>query len=524
MGKRRAAVRRAPAEARPRRPGAATPAPAAAAVTAATAAAPPPSAPRPTPILSSGKTSPIWRSSGSATPTTTPPPRCTTRREAHPPLVRPGQLGVRRTLGTGLLDFGSTYDLNGDAATSGASGPPRSTTARATRPSTGSAASTSRGRWVYTATSVEGPWSRLTTVDNAYHDAGLLIDDDDTMYVSSGTPPSAWPSSPPTDAPRSEQQVVSDSVQRRDPGGLPLLQDQRGLLHLPHPSGQRTVHPEVDQRSLRALRAAVLLDLRGPVSGGGVPHQGGRGADAERRLALHGLCRLLPRRPDPRPGPDHLDLRRLAVIQLVDGAGDASYPSPAGPAARPSQAAHGARTPSTADPEAQVGVEPQPRQQQVVRQAGLTLRTATVTSDLYAARNTLTRRIQGTSPSPRSSSTTPRCGTAMAPGSLLRDSSAWIGVKGRAARVVMANGVNMDTTGHDRTGTEGPRRDVSGDRYGCAGQRRRTPAARRHASPTARTAPFTSLGPRSTWARTGSSSWVIASASSTTPPRLWAAR
>ena len=61
---------------------------------------------------------------------------------------------------------------------------------------------------------------------------------------------------------------------------------------------------------------------------------------------------------------------------------------------------------------------------------GLTLQTATVTNDLYSARNTLTHRILGPSPPRRSRWTTPgmhdgdRAGLA-----LLRNSSAWIGVK-----------------------------------------------------------------------------------------------
>ena len=89
---------------------------------------------------------------------------------------------------------------------------------------------------------------------------------------------------------------------------------------------------------------------------------------------------------------------------------------------------------------------------------GLTLRTATVTNDLYQARNTLTHRIQG----PASTATIELDCSAMADGdraglALLRDSSAWIGVRreGGVSRVSMVDGLTMDsnwnTTG---TGTE----------------------------------------------------------------------
>ncbi len=89
---------------------------------------------------------------------------------------------------------------------------------------------------------------------------------------------------------------------------------------------------------------------------------------------------------------------------------------------------------------------------------GLTLRTATVTNDLYWARNTLTHRVQG----PTSTATVQIDHTAMRDGNraglaLLRDSSAWIGVRreGGTTRVAMVSGLTMDgswtTTG---TGTE----------------------------------------------------------------------
>jgi beta-xylosidase len=99
---------------------------------------------------------------------------------------------------------------------------------------------------------------------------------------------------------------------------------------------------------------------------------------------------------------------------------------------------------------------------------GLTLRTATVTRDLYWARNTLTHRIQG----PTSTATIQLDHSTMRDGdraglALLRDSSAWIGVKrdGGVSRLVMVDGLTMDsnwnTTG---TGTERASAPVSGGR------------------------------------------------------------
>src|SRR5689334_977773 len=41
--------------------------------------------------------------------------------------------------------------------------------------------------YIFTAPAVEGPWTEHPAINNCYYDAGLLIDDDDTMYVSYGS-------------------------------------------------------------------------------------------------------------------------------------------------------------------------------------------------------------------------------------------------------------------------------------------------------------------------------------------------
>jgi beta-xylosidase len=97
---------------------------------------------------------------------------------------------------------------------------------------------------------------------------------------------------------------------------------------------------------------------------------------------------------------------------------------------------------------------------------GLTLQTATVTDDLYAARNTLTRRIEG----PASFGTIELDFSGMQDGDVaglaaFRDRSAWIGVKksNGSARVVMVNGIDMNTSwATTSTGSEVAGADISG--------------------------------------------------------------
>jgi beta-xylosidase len=99
---------------------------------------------------------------------------------------------------------------------------------------------------------------------------------------------------------------------------------------------------------------------------------------------------------------------------------------------------------------------------------GLRLQTATVTNDLYNARNTITHRIPG----PTSTATVEIDPSAMANGdraglAMLRDASAWIGLRREngVTRLSMTDGLTMDgswnTTG---TGTERARADLCGTR------------------------------------------------------------
>jgi beta-xylosidase len=89
---------------------------------------------------------------------------------------------------------------------------------------------------------------------------------------------------------------------------------------------------------------------------------------------------------------------------------------------------------------------------------GLTLETATVTDDLYKARNTLTHRILG----PTSSATIVLDDSAMKDGdraglAMLRDSSAWVGVAREQGklRIVMEDNITMDRKWQTTsTGTE----------------------------------------------------------------------
>jgi beta-xylosidase len=99
---------------------------------------------------------------------------------------------------------------------------------------------------------------------------------------------------------------------------------------------------------------------------------------------------------------------------------------------------------------------------------GLRLSAATVTTDLYSARNTLTHRIQG----PSSTATIELNYAGMANGdrsglAMLRNSSAWIGVRkdNGVARVSMTGNLTMNSSwATTSTGTESAGAAISGGR------------------------------------------------------------
>ncbi len=359
-----------------------------------------------------------------------------------------------------VLDFGSKYDL------SGARGYVRGVWASSLAYRPGNSTFYWLGQidfartYVYTATSVEGPWSRHASLPNVYYDAGLLVDDDDTLYVAYGN--GAIHVAQLSADGRSQvrtQQVFST------PSSIGTLEGARFYkingsyyIFLTRPAnGQYILRSTSGPFGPYTLRQ-VLLDLPGPIQGGGVPHQGGLVRTQGGAWYYMAFVDAYPGGRMPALAPVTWTSDGWPVLQLVNGAWGTSYPSPVVPTP-PRQV-----TPLTGvDTFDGTTLKPKwewnhnPDNSRWSAGGGLTLRTATVTNDLYWARNTLTHRIQG----PASTATIQLDHSAMRDGdraglALLRDSSAWIGLQrdGGTTRVVMVDGLTMDgswnTTG---TGT-----------------------------------------------------------------------
>ncbi|WP_050370739.1 glycoside hydrolase family 43 protein [Streptomyces acidiscabies] len=325
--------------------------------------------------------------------------------------------------------------------------------------------------FLYSAPSVEGPWNQLASLGNVYYDAGLLVDTDDTMYVAYGnTTISVAQLAPDGRSQVRAQQVFST------PASIGTLEGSRFYkvggnyyIFVTRPAnGQYVLKSTSGPFGPYTLRQ-LLLNLPGPVPGGGVPHQGGLVQTQTGAWYYLAFVDAYPGGRIPVLAPVTWTSDGWPVLQLVGGAWGSTYPSPVLPTP-PRQVASmiGVDTfdGTKLKPKWEWNHNPDDTKWSVNN--GLTLSTATVTNDLYWARNTLTHRIQG----PSSTATVALDVTAMRDGdraglALLRDSSAWIGVKreGTATRLVMVNGLTMDgswnTTG---TGTEAASVPVTANR------------------------------------------------------------
>ncbi|MBE1876931.1 family 43 glycosylhydrolase [Myceligenerans pegani] len=322
--------------------------------------------------------------------------------------------------------------------------------------------------YVYTASSVDGDWTKRARIDDCYYDAGLLVDDDDTMYVAYGNGDIRVAELSDDGFSEVRNQHVFST-----PSGINTLEGARFYkrngyyyIWLTKPANGQYVLRSTSPFGPYEMRE-VLLDLPGPIQGGGVPHQGGLVETQNGDWYYMAFVDAYPGGRMPALAP--ITWRdNWPVLQTVNGRWGSSYPKPS------------IETSRSVDPmigqDAFAGPELGPRWEwnhnpdtnRFTVNDGLRLQTATVTNDLYNARNTLTHRIQG----PSSTATIELDYSTMRDGdraglAMLRDSSAWIGVRrdNGATRVSMTNGLSMDgnwnTTG---IGTEAASAAVSGGR------------------------------------------------------------
>ncbi|KAI5925631.1 glycoside hydrolase family 43 protein [Camillea tinctor] len=300
--------------------------------------------------------------------------------------------------------------------------------------------------YVYTALEVTGPWILAATLDTCFYDAGLLIDEDGTMYVAYGN------------TQISVAQLSSDGLsivktQRiySSPGNIGTLEGSRMYKY----DGNYYIlvtRPATSEYVLKASSPfgsysikALAQSVPPPVPGGGNPHQGGLVDTPDGNWYYMAFEDAYPGGRFPVLAPITWASDGFPVLQTSSGGWGTSYPLPTAKHELPSL--FGEDLFDNLRPAWEWNHNPDSSKFNVSE--GLILSTATVTDDLYAARNTLTHRIHG----PISTSTIVMDVSNMADGdraglSLFRDHSAWIGVTndGNTLTVAMTSDITMDTS------------------------------------------------------------------------------
>ncbi|MCE3252267.1 MAG: xylosidase [Cellvibrio sp.] len=309
------------------------------------------------------------------------------------------------------------------------------------------------GGYVFTATSPEGPWSKNSS-QACYYDMGLLVDKDtDKMYVAWGNN-SISVAELSADGMREvrRQEVFKTPATISGPLEGSRFYKINGNYYIfmtQYANGEyvaRSTNGPFGPYEIRPF--AVKLPYAG-VGSGGAPHQGGIVQTQNGDWYYIAFNDAFPAGRLPVMAPVTWS-NGWPSVTLVNGQWGASYPFPNLPCGADKVKPRNVKdtfTTTTLNHAWEWNHNPDNSKWSTGN--GLTLRTATVTNDLYAARNTLTRRIEG----PRAIATIELDYSAMQNGDVsglaaLRDLSAWIGVKkaNGATRVVTTSGAALDSS------------------------------------------------------------------------------
>ena len=354
-----------------------------------------------------------------------------------------------------VLDFGPEYDLDGGRAYVGGIW----ASFLSYRPSNGlfywGGCMRTGQTHIYTAEAAEGPWERIAILDSCYYDAGLLVDEDDKLYVAYGAHEiHVAELSADATSEVSTTQVYSWTESGTVEGSRFYNINGNYYIFVTRPPDAEFVLKSTEG-PLGPYEIQPLVDVVGsPVPSSGSPHQGGIVSTQNDDWYYMAFIDAYPGGRVPVLAPLVWGDDGWPSMELVDGSWGASYPMPNVPAGSSVQPLDGVdEFPGTAlSHEWEWNHNPDNTKWSI--DDGLVLQAATVTDDLYMARNTLTHRILG----PSSTGTIVLDYSSMTDGDragfvLLRDLSAWIGIvkDGDAIRVVMVDSIEMDDTWQSTT-------------------------------------------------------------------------
>jgi beta-xylosidase len=299
---------------------------------------------------------------------------------------------------------------------------------------------------IFTATDVEGPWQTHPAIRNCYYDCGLLVDDDDTMYVSYGTTTIHVAKLAADGFSEVSSQEVFTAPQYVEGSHFYKIKGTYYILVTQPASAEHVMKSSGGPFGPYTMRPLVQNAMP-PVSGAGNPHQGSIVQTQSGDWYYMAFIDAYPGGRIPVLAPVVWSSDGWPTVKDISSGWAQTYPFPdIPPSPRTVRALIGHESFSTPKLNPEWEWNHNPDDSKWTSGSGLVLQTATVTDDLYSARNTLTHRIRG----PTSTATIALDYGNMKDGDrsglvLLRDSSAWIGVKkdSGAYRVSMVNGLTM---------------------------------------------------------------------------------
>ncbi|KAM7198185.1 Glycosyl hydrolase, five-bladed beta-propellor domain containing protein [Rhypophila sp. PSN 637] len=308
-------------------------------------------------------------------------------------------------------------------------------------------------------------WTSNPPINSCYYDCGILVDDDDTMYVVYGN--------------------TEISVAQLSADGLKQVKSQSVYKHSETIEGSRmykingyyyifVTRPASAEYVLRSKSVwgpytmkTILSNIKGPLSSAGVAHQGGIVGTADNKWYYAAFLDAYPGGRIPVLAPITWTSDGWPQLVTDNGSWGKSYPMPV-------QTTKTVASPLGTDEfkgaslshEWEWNHNPDKTKFRLLGgpEGGLVLQTADVTNDLFAARNTLTHRIMG----PKSSGTFRLDVSKMKDGDragavLFRDRAAYIGIHkdGETSTIVLVNGLtlseeNWSTTGRGNVAARGP--------------------------------------------------------------------
>ena len=321
--------------------------------------------------------------------------------------------------------------------------------------------------YVYTSAgaSVTDGWTPRSEISTCYYDCGLLIDDDDTMYVAYGNTQISVAQLSADGLSEVKTQKVYET-----PSSIGTLEGSRmykinGAYYIfsTKPANGQYVLRSTDPFGPYTIKE-LLLNLGSPIPSGGVPHQGSLVETQNGTWYYMAFVDSYPGGRMPVLAPVTWGSDGFPSITLVGSSWGTSYPYPLPKQVLEQHTGTDSFNGTALSPQWEWNHNPDTTK--FTLSNGLILNTVTVTSDLYAARNTITHRILG----PTSSGTIVLNYSNMNDGdraglALLRDTSAYIAVSntGGIFKVSMYSGLTMTSSWSTAsTGTEAKSTAISG--------------------------------------------------------------